>query len=217
MYSTRLGFKRFDSRIRYRNKTDNSRHQVWLEDPRSVHAKAQFAFDAGLHGVAFWRGNEVYGINLKSEPVNGTDSADARAMWQAAMPDGGYGGRGFHSTGTPGLPAPIAPKGVAHPNVANALADWPTQGPLPGGSTPKQGNEAALEQFSHKIHNLAPIYNRALKIDDDEIEASQGGQADHKGAPSPIQDSPCITWVHSSCNGLPGQGGRVSRCVCLHL
>ena len=67
-----------------------------MEDPRSVHAKAQFSFDAGLHGVAFWRGNEVYGINNRSD-INGTDSVDARAMWQATVPDGGYGGLGFLS------------------------------------------------------------------------------------------------------------------------
>ena len=67
-----------------------------MEDPTSVHAKAQFAFDSGLHGVAFWRGNEVYGINNRSD-INGTDSVDARAMWQATVPDGGYGGLGFLS------------------------------------------------------------------------------------------------------------------------
>eukprot|EP01052_Picozoa_sp_SAG31_P044412 SAG31_NODE_7731_length_1607_cov_1.060345_1_plen_217_part_00 len=28
-------------------------------------------------------------------------------------------------------------------------------------------------------------------------------------APPPIADSPCIKWMHSGCDGLPGQGGRV--------
>ena len=84
----------------YKNSTDGTRHQVWFEDPRAVAAKAQFAFNAGIHGVAFWRGNEVYGVNNESDRV-GADSADARAMWNAAAPvnyyRGGYGGGGFHS------------------------------------------------------------------------------------------------------------------------
>ena len=83
----------------YKNSTTGKRHQVWFEDPRAVHAKAQFAFDTGIHGVAFWRGNEIYGVNNASDR-EGADSADARAMWQAAAPAnhrGGYGGRGFHS------------------------------------------------------------------------------------------------------------------------
>ena len=80
----------------YKNKSTGQRHQVSLEDPRSVHAKAQFAFGAGLHGVAFWRGNELYGLNVATD-INGSDSPHAQALWRAASPDGGgYGGRGFH-------------------------------------------------------------------------------------------------------------------------
>ena len=30
-----------------------------------------------------------------------------------------------------------------------------------------------------------------------------------RGSPPPIADNPCIEWVHSGCDGLPGQGGRV--------
>ena len=84
----------------YTNKTTHRRHQVWFEDPRSVRAKSEFAHTMGMHGVAFWRGNGVYGGRLDRDNV-GVDSADARAMWQAAATaghaGGGYGGRGFHA------------------------------------------------------------------------------------------------------------------------
>lgn len=36
-------------------------NQVWFEDPRAVQAKSQFAFQSGFGGVAYWRGNAVYG------------------------------------------------------------------------------------------------------------------------------------------------------------
>jgi len=84
----------------YTNRTTNKRHQVWFEDPRSVQAKTKFVFEtAGLHGVAFWRGNEVYGTNTVDD-LDGRDSVDAQAMWQAADPrlvSGGYGFCSFHS------------------------------------------------------------------------------------------------------------------------
>eukprot|EP01052_Picozoa_sp_SAG31_P027512 SAG31_NODE_2581_length_5436_cov_3.876897_3_plen_731_part_00 len=80
----------------YRNRTTGRRHQMWLEQPRSVHAKSQFAFSSGLHGVAMWRGNEIYGPDVKDD-ITGRDSEDAQDMWRAVDPKmGGYGGRGFH-------------------------------------------------------------------------------------------------------------------------
>ena len=105
----------------FHNETTGERHQVWQEDPRSVHAKSQFAFQSGLGGVAFWRGNEVFGQNRHTDP-DGVDSPEARAMWQAASPNGsGYGGRGFHRpktddlqtrTGSGPLQLRVAPNGT---------------------------------------------------------------------------------------------------------
>ena len=48
----------------YRNRTTGQRHQAWFESPAATHAKSKFAFESGLHGVAFWRGNELFGRNV---------------------------------------------------------------------------------------------------------------------------------------------------------
>ena len=86
----------------FTNRTSGTRHQAWWETPQSVEAKSRFAFGSGMRGVAFWRGNEVFGRNAPAD-ANGTDSADAQAMYgaaaaaAAAFAGGGYGGRGhFH-------------------------------------------------------------------------------------------------------------------------
>ena len=87
-------------------------------------AKSRFAEWLGLHGVAYWRGNEVFGQNSLLADPNGTNTTGAQAMWSAAAAVsavataeveedrleeeeklqlhqqslGGYGGRGFFRT-----------------------------------------------------------------------------------------------------------------------
>ena len=143
----------------YCHNTTGTRHQVWHEDPRAVRAKAQFAFDVGMRGVAYWRGNAIYGINdAQGTDINGTDSADAKAMWHAAAAaaaandEGGYGGLGFHRVKHDDLVAESAllPFSDAFNRADGAL----NNGWVEGWAATK--NYSKLGIFNHAVAVVAP-------------------------------------------------------------
>ena len=56
---------------------NGQRHQVWIDDSRAVHAKAEWAQQTGLHGVVFWTIDTIY--NSQS----GQSTLESRAVWQS--------------------------------------------------------------------------------------------------------------------------------------
>ena len=57
----------------YQNASTGRRYQVWFDDARSVSTKSQFAFEKGLHGVAFYAADALKAPNV-----------GAVEMWAAA-------------------------------------------------------------------------------------------------------------------------------------
>jgi hypothetical protein len=54
-----------------------TRHQVWIDDSRSVQAKTEWALQKGLHGVTFWTLDTLYSSQ------QGADTPEAQAVWRA--------------------------------------------------------------------------------------------------------------------------------------